>query len=134
MVSSKGKPTDPGLREELKEEIKAEPNKSGGGEGQWAAWKVGSLLLPYTLLSYPSISTIFLNTACPYSSVVERVTRKRPVIRQGKQRPIRYDEASKLAKEYEKQGGGYENEAGSKNQPKKGAPQAKSEKQKEDET
>ncbi|KAK8030187.1 hypothetical protein PG993_011478 [Apiospora rasikravindrae] len=80
MVSSKGKPTDPELREELKEEIKAEPNKSGGGEGQWAAWK-----------------------------------------------------ASKLAKEYEKQGGDYKNEAGSKNQPQKGAPQAKSEKQTVDE-
>ncbi|CAG7563661.1 unnamed protein product [Fusarium equiseti] len=35
--------------------------------------------------------------------------------------------ASKLAKEYEKQGGGYENEAGSKNEPKKGEPQHKSE-------
>ncbi|KAK8112462.1 ankyrin repeat protein [Apiospora sp. TS-2023a] len=43
-------------------------------------------------------------------------------------------EGAKLAKEYEKQGGEYENEAGSKNQPKKGAPEAKSDKQKEDET
>lgn len=33
----------------------------------------------------------------------------------------------KLAKEYEKQGGGYENEPGSKNEPQKGAPKAKSE-------
>jgi len=40
MTSSKGKPTDPELREQIKEEIKAEPNKSGGGEGQWSAWKV----------------------------------------------------------------------------------------------
>lgn len=66
MPSSKGKPTDPELREQLKEgesplrgerilettvnlsllsfchllEIKQEPNKSGGGEGQWSAWKV----------------------------------------------------------------------------------------------
>ena len=40
MPSSKGKPTDPELREKLKEEIKQEPNTSGGGEGQWAAWKV----------------------------------------------------------------------------------------------
>lgn len=39
----------------------------------------------------------------------------------------------KLAKEYEKQGGGYENEAGSKNEPKKGAPQAKSESKKQEE-
>jgi len=53
-------------------EIKAEPNKSGGGEGQWSAWK-----------------------------------------------------ATKLAKEYEKQGGDYEEEAGSKNKPKKGEPEKK---------
>ncbi|KAI1260702.1 hypothetical protein F5Y18DRAFT_404886 [Xylariaceae sp. FL1019] len=81
MPSSKGKPTDPELREQLKEEIKQEPNKSGGGEGQWAAWK-----------------------------------------------------ASKLAKEYEKQGGDYENEPGSKNEPKKGDPQPKSESKKKSET
>lgn len=42
--------------------------------------------------------------------------------------------ASKLAKEYEKQGGGYENEPGSKNEPKKGAPEPKSESKKEAET
>ncbi len=39
MTNSKGKPTDPELREQVKEQIKQEPNKSGGGEGQWAAWK-----------------------------------------------------------------------------------------------
>ncbi|KXJ89866.1 hypothetical protein Micbo1qcDRAFT_121316 [Microdochium bolleyi] len=81
MPSSKGKPTDPALREELKEEIKQEPNKSGGGEGQWSAWK-----------------------------------------------------ASKLAKEYEAKGGDYENEPGSKNKAKKGAPEEKSESQKRYET
>ncbi|KAK5653290.1 hypothetical protein OQA88_8981 [Cercophora sp. LCS_1] len=79
MPSSKGKPTDPELRERLKEEIKQEPNKSGDGKGQWSAWK-----------------------------------------------------GMKLAKEYEKQGGGYDNEAGSKNEPKKGAPQAKSENKEEE--
>ncbi|KAG9259134.1 uncharacterized protein F5Z01DRAFT_26669 [Emericellopsis atlantica] len=42
--------------------------------------------------------------------------------------------ASKLAKEYEKQGGGYENEPGSKNEPKKGEPEPKSETQKQKET
>ncbi|KAI8165302.1 hypothetical protein K4K49_008646 [Colletotrichum sp. SAR 10_70] len=42
--------------------------------------------------------------------------------------------ASKLAKEYEKQGGGYENEAGSKNEPKKGEPEKKSESKKKKET
>ncbi len=55
-------------------EIQQQPNKSGDGKGQWAAWK-----------------------------------------------------GMKLAKEYEAQGGGYENEPGSKNEPKKGAPVAKSE-------
>lgn len=34
-------------------------------------------------------------------------------------------QATKLAKEYEKQGGGYENDPDSKNQPKKGAPEKK---------
>jgi hypothetical protein len=43
-------------------------------------------------------------------------------------------QASKLAKEYEAQGGEYENEAGSKNEPKKGAPQHKSEAKKKAET
>ncbi|VBB80350.1 Putative protein of unknown function [Podospora comata] len=80
MPSSKGKPTDPQLREELKEEIKQEPNKSGDGKGQWAAWK-----------------------------------------------------GMKLAKEYEKAGGGYENEPGSKNEPKSGTPVAKSKKKKNEE-
>ncbi|KAF2036375.1 hypothetical protein EK21DRAFT_84066 [Setomelanomma holmii] len=73
MPSSKGKPTDPKLREKVKEEVKNETNKNGGGKGQWSAWK-----------------------------------------------------AAKLSKEYEKKGGGYENEAGSKNEPKKGTPQPKS--------
>ncbi|KAE8853672.1 hypothetical protein HRS9122_00664 [Pyrenophora teres f. teres] len=68
------KPTDPKLREKVKEEVKNETNKDGGGKGQWSAWK-----------------------------------------------------ASKLSKEYEKKGGGYENEAGSKNEPKKGAPKKKAE-------
>lgn len=39
----------------------------------------------------------------------------------------------KLANEYEKHGGGYENERGSKNEPKRGIPQAKSERKKEKE-
>ncbi|KAH7090435.1 hypothetical protein FB567DRAFT_568068 [Paraphoma chrysanthemicola] len=70
---SKGKPTDPKLREKVKEDVKAETNKDGSGKGQWSAWK-----------------------------------------------------AAKLSKEYEKKGGGYENEAGSRNEPKKGTPQPKS--------
>ena len=40
MPSSKGKPTDPKLREKVKEEVKQKPNKDGGGKGQMAAWKV----------------------------------------------------------------------------------------------
>jgi hypothetical protein len=103
MPSSKGKPTDPELREELKEgmaarqllngtyvkyldidsrtaEIQQEPNKSGDGKGQWSAWK-----------------------------------------------------GMKLAKEYEAHGGGYENQAGSKNEPKAGKPVAKSENRKHEE-
>lgn len=41
MPSSKGKPTDPKLREKVKEEVKNETNKDGGGKGEWSAWKVG---------------------------------------------------------------------------------------------
>lgn len=37
--SSKGKPTDPKLREKVTEEVKNETNKDGGGKGQMAAWK-----------------------------------------------------------------------------------------------
>jgi hypothetical protein len=40
MPSSKGKPTDPKLREKVKEDVKNETNKDGGGKGQWSAWKV----------------------------------------------------------------------------------------------
>jgi hypothetical protein len=40
MPSSKGKPTDPKLREQVKEEVKQETNKDGGGKGQMSAWKV----------------------------------------------------------------------------------------------
>ncbi|KAF2808902.1 uncharacterized protein BDZ99DRAFT_354409, partial [Mytilinidion resinicola] len=78
MPSSKGKPTDPQLREKVKNDVKNETNKDGGGKGQWSAWK-----------------------------------------------------AAKLSKEYEKKGGSYENEAGSKNEPKTGAPQHKTDKKKD---
>ncbi|KAA6415374.1 MAG: hypothetical protein FRX48_00089 [Lasallia pustulata] len=80
MTSSKGKPTEPKLREEVKEKVKNETNKDGSGKGQWSAWK-----------------------------------------------------ANKLSKEYEKEGGGYENEPGSKNEPEKGAPEQKSDAKKEEE-
>jgi hypothetical protein len=42
-------------------------------------------------------------------------------------------QAAKISKEYEAQGGEYENEAGSKNKPVKGPPQKKTEKEKSDE-
>ena len=45
MPSSKGKPTDPELREEIKEDVKQETNKDGSGAGQWSAWKVSYLLI-----------------------------------------------------------------------------------------
>jgi len=72
MPSSKGKPTDPKLRDRVKQKVKKETNKDGSGRGQWSAWK-----------------------------------------------------AVKMSKEYEKEGGNYENEAGSKNEPQKGVPRAK---------
>ena len=43
-------------------------------------------------------------------------------------------QAAKIAKEYEKKGGDYENEAGSKNEPKKGVPEHKTDSKKESET
>ncbi|KXL44098.1 hypothetical protein M433DRAFT_21214 [Acidomyces richmondensis BFW] len=45
MTSSKGKPTDPELREMIKEEVKAE--EKGGGKGSWSAWKAGELSRRY---------------------------------------------------------------------------------------
>ncbi|KAL8839393.1 MAG: hypothetical protein Q9170_001787 [Blastenia crenularia] len=43
-------------------------------------------------------------------------------------------QGQKIAKEYEKKGGDYENEAGTENKPTKGAPEPKSDEQKKDET
>ncbi|KAF1820953.1 uncharacterized protein K489DRAFT_411371 [Dissoconium aciculare CBS 342.82] len=45
MPSSKGTPTDPELREKIKEEVKAE--EKGGGAGSWSAWKAGELARRY---------------------------------------------------------------------------------------
>lgn len=66
MVSSKGEPTDPELREKIKEEVKAEEKVQhantfsilqvrkmltnggqGGGAGSWSAWKAGELARRY---------------------------------------------------------------------------------------
>jgi len=45
MPSSKGEPTDPELREKIKEEVKNE--EKGGGKGSWSAWKAGELARRY---------------------------------------------------------------------------------------
>jgi len=45
MPSSKGKPTDPELREQVKEEVKQE--SKGGGPGSWSAWKAGEMARRY---------------------------------------------------------------------------------------
>ncbi|KAL8779102.1 MAG: hypothetical protein Q9203_001597 [Teloschistes exilis] len=108
MPSSKGKPTDPKLREEVKEEVdttpanapdladvKNETNKDGSGKGQMTAWKA----------------------ALRVASLI----------------PSFHLQGAKIAKEYEKKGGDYENEAGSKNEPSKGAPEPKSAEEKKDE-
>lgn len=50
MPSSKGKPTDPKLREKVKEEVKQKPNKDGGGKGQMAAWKVSNRVIYATAI------------------------------------------------------------------------------------
>ncbi|KAH9827110.1 hypothetical protein Tdes44962_MAKER03080 [Teratosphaeria destructans] len=64
MPSSKGEPTDPELREKVKEEVKAEEKGMrldyvvcsvsvwlmycvGGGKGSWSAWKAGEMARRY---------------------------------------------------------------------------------------
>ncbi|GKT93411.1 ankyrin repeat protein [Colletotrichum tofieldiae] len=108
MPSSKGKPTDPKLREEIKEEIKQEPNKSGGGEGQWAAWKASHSIGKQRFEQ----SFVELRFDGRWFAIADG----HPGIKAGKR------------------GGGYENEPGSKNEPKTGEPQKKSESKKKAET
>ena len=45
MPSSKGNPTDPELREKIKEEVKN--MEKGGGKGSWSAWKAGEMAKRY---------------------------------------------------------------------------------------
>ena len=45
MVSSKGEPDSPKLREEVKEEVKN--LEKGGGKGSWSAWKAMELSKRY---------------------------------------------------------------------------------------
>ncbi|RMY50719.1 hypothetical protein D0865_06744 [Hortaea werneckii] len=55
MPSTKGEPTDPELREKIKEEVKNEEKGKlttdnfalGGGKGSWSAWKAGELSRRY---------------------------------------------------------------------------------------
>ncbi|KAK0279838.1 hypothetical protein LTR91_007815 [Friedmanniomyces endolithicus] len=55
MPSSKGEPTDPELREKVKEEVKGESKgnipspstASRGGAGKWSAWKAGEMARRY---------------------------------------------------------------------------------------
>ena len=93
MVSSKGKPTDPKLREEAKEgkrscfqrrihylrttkllfltrqlDVKQLPNKDGGGKGQMAAWKVRQPFLHYRI----RIKSPFVSAS--YKHLAERVS------------------------------------------------------------
>ena len=123
MPSSKGKPTDPKLREKVKEEVKNETNKDGGGKGQWSAWKVSAhYILCYGLHVHAFWRCTYcardarhtLETSDPYQ-VIKLVSH-----------PLTPLQATKLSKEYEKRGGNYENSPGSKNEPAKGTPQPKS--------
>lgn len=81
-------------------DIKQETNKDGSGKGQWAAWKVCLMRSAVWVVSDSTRLLMLAGFAL---------------------------QASKLAKQYEAQGGDYENEAGSKNEPEKGAPHHKSE-------
>ncbi|RMY38432.1 hypothetical protein D0865_13098 [Hortaea werneckii] len=56
MPSTKGEPTDPELREKIKEEVKNEEKgklfhtvhvRQRGGKGSWSAWKAGELSKRY---------------------------------------------------------------------------------------
>lgn len=58
MPSSKGKPTDPKLREKVKEEVKQKPNKDGGGKGQMAAWKVCSCDVQVKMFEEPVLMSV----------------------------------------------------------------------------
>ena len=147
MVSSKGKPTDPKLREEAKEgmlthplcapisgvtisflanapsiiDVKQMPNKDGGGKGQMAAWKVspGFKALLRAAASRSTTESQYHTHAAqhlPYPSFTNA---------------LMHSQAGKISEEYEKRGGGYENEPGSKNEPTKGAPTPKSDAKKD---
>ncbi|KFY71847.1 hypothetical protein V498_10124, partial [Pseudogymnoascus sp. VKM F-4517 (FW-2822)] len=47
MVSSKGKPTEPKLKERVTEKVKQQTNKDGSGKGKMAAWKAAKIAKEY---------------------------------------------------------------------------------------
>ncbi|KAJ4356302.1 uncharacterized protein N0V89_004333 [Didymosphaeria variabile] len=134
MPSSKGKPTDPKLREKVKEEIQNEPNKDGGGKGQWSAWKVRcSFVLPRIEDKRGLVRGCLevVSSSCPFETCSWRWTYGRLSAQfVSSYAPsasfiLTSQRASKLSKEYEKRGGDYENSPGTKNEPQKGTPQPK---------
>ena len=96
------------------------PNKDGGGKGQMAAWKVSPRSDSQSALLHriTRCSPIFFS--CNIASIEVHLTDASVDSQSGK-----------ISEEYEKRGGGYENEAGSKNEPTKGAPIAKSDAKKD---
>lgn len=92
--------------DESRADVKNETNKDGSGKGQWSAWKVmhhSPLDKNIFIYFFPWLNVSLSNSSWPA-----------------------IPQATKLSKKYEEAGGEYENEAGSKNEPTKGAPKAKS--------
>lgn len=96
------------------------PNKDGSGKGQMAAWKVSPRFNSQStpLHRVTPCSPIFYS--CNVASIEIPLTNAFVILQSGK-----------ISEEYEKRGGGYENEAGSKNEPTKGAPIPKSDAKKD---
>ncbi|KAJ9095807.1 hypothetical protein QFC19_007421 [Naganishia cerealis] len=100
MGSTKGKPTDPKLHDEITEEIKQQTNKDGSGKGQMAAWKASKIAKEYEAQGgYVSITS----TAFTFLQATKAELCLDLLIYSG-----------------------YDNESGSKNEPKKGYPAHKS--------
>jgi hypothetical protein len=98
MPSTKGNPTDPKLHDKITEEIKQQTNKDGESSSP--------RLFPVTRLLQRSRRRL-------------TDTQHHTMLGSGAGQMAAW-KASKIAKEYEAQGGDYDNESGSKNEPKKG--------------
>jgi hypothetical protein len=98
MPSTKGNPTDPKLHDKITEEIKQQTNKDGESSS--------SRLFP--------VPRPRQRDGCRSTD-----TQSYTVLGSGAGQMAAW-KASKIAKEYEAQGGDYDNESGSKNEPKKG--------------